>query len=307
MKDKRLKSLCKSIQAAVKKSCKENTTISFSGGVDSTLLALIAKNYCHTELITVGVKDSYDIKASKTAAKELGLNPKIVEKEPEGMIKEAEEMRKILNISPMEIEFMIPFWIAAKTATNKTLLCGQGADELFGGYARFRSGKKYNLSKEVRILEEIIPQREEKIAKFFGLKLYCPYLNREVIACANSYTQKERVGNVGKVPLRMAAKELGLSKEIADRKKKAAQYGSGSQKAIRSKMKYRIKLELGFRTVEIANTVINATEPENKGWVDTEIKGSTVNAILKATSLGSLRETFEDFMACVSVAEKVAQ
>ena len=91
MKDKRLKSLCKSIQTAVKKSCKENITISFSGGIDSTLLALIAKNYCHTELITVGVNDSFDIKASKTAAEEIGLNPKIVEKEPEEMIKEAEE------------------------------------------------------------------------------------------------------------------------------------------------------------------------------------------------------------------------
>ena len=52
---------------------------------------------------------------------------------------------------------------------------------------------------------------------------------------------------------------------------------------------------------------MKATEPENSGWVETTIKKNQVKAIVKAKSLGSLREAAEDFMACISVAEKVTK
>ena len=116
-----------------------------------------------------------------------------------------------------------------------------------------------------------------------------------------------RIGSSGKEPLRKAAVRMGLPEEIAKRKKKAAQYGSGSQKAIRKMMKHKIELHLDFESKDIANSVAIATEPENKGWVETKVEGNCVNAVIKAHNIGSLRETFEDFMACVSVAEKVSE
>ena len=45
-------------------------------------------------------------------------------------------LQKNLNLSHFDIGFMLPFWIAAKNAKNKILMCGQGADEVFGGYVR---------------------------------------------------------------------------------------------------------------------------------------------------------------------------
>ena len=72
-------------------------------------------------------------------------------------------------------------------------------------------------------------------------------------------------------------------------------------------MKHRIELELEFETSDMANSVIVATEPENKGWVETKVQGNILYAIIKAPNLGSLRETTEDFMACVSVAEKISK
>ena len=187
-------------------------------------------------------------------------------------------------------------------------MCGQGADELFGGYARFRAeDAEYDLEKEVSDLVKRLPDRENKIAKKFGLELACPYLAESVIKAAEKYSPQERVGKVGKEPLRKAALKMGLPNEIAQRKKKAAQYGSGSQRAIKSLMKHRIELELEFETSDIANSVIVATEPENKGWVETKVQGNILYAIIKAPNLGSLRETTEDFMACVSVAEKVSK
>ena len=207
----------------------------------------------------------------------------------------------------MEVEFMLPFWIAAKNSDNSILMCGQGADELFGGYARFRTeDAEYNLEKEVSDLVNRLPDRENKIAKKFGLELACPYLADSVIESAEEYSPKERIGKVGKEPLRKAALEMGLPKEIAQRKKKAAQYGSGSQKAIRKIMKHKIEIEIVFNSENIAESVAKSTEPENKGWVETSVIDNKIKAIVKAESLGSLREAAEDFMACISVAEKIA-
>ena len=72
-------------------------------------------------------------------------------------------------------------------------------------------------------------------------------------------------------------------------------------------MKCKIELQLDFESKDVANSVVIATEPENKGWVETKVEGNCVNAVIKAKDIGSLRETFEDFMACVSVAEKVSE
>ena len=50
------------------------------------------------------------------------------------MVEEGKEMQKQLDLTNIEVEFMLPFWIVAKNASNPILMCGQGADELFGGY-----------------------------------------------------------------------------------------------------------------------------------------------------------------------------
>ena len=308
MGDQRLTKLCDSIELSLKNSCKDKISLAFSGGIDSTLIAFLARKYCDVELIAVGVPDAHDINAARSASKLIDMELKVIEVEPNDMITEGMEMQRCLNLSSIEVEFMLPFWIAAKNSTNSILMCGQGADELFGGYARFRAeNAEYDLGKEVSDLIQRLPDREKKITERFGLELSCPYLSKPVIEAAEKYSQEERIGEVGKEPLRKAALEMGLPKEIAQRKKKAAQYGSGSQKAIKSLIKHKIELHFDFESEDIANSVIMATGPENKGWVETDVDGRTVRAIIKAPNLGSLREAAEDFMACVSVAERISK
>ena len=308
MGNQRLTNLCEAINSSVKDSCEDDVTVSFSGGIDSSLIAFIAKKYCNVELISVGTKNSHDLEAAKTAAEQMGMKLRKVVLEPEEMVNEALELQKNLNLKPIEVEFMLPFWIVAKNTNDSILMCGQGADELFGGYARFRKyGRKNDLRREVSELIGRIPERERKIAEKFGLTLSCPFLSESVINAGEKYSPKERIGKLGKEPLRRAAVKMGLPEEISKRKKKAAQYGSGSQKAIQKTMKYKIELQLDFKSKDTANSVIIATEPENKGWVETKMEGESVNAVIKAQNIGSLRETFEDFMACVSIAEKVSE
>ena len=50
-----------------------------------------------------------------------------------------------------------------------------------------------------------------------------------------------------------------------------------------------------------------ATEPENKGWIETNLEGKKLTATLRAHTIGSLKETAEDFMACVTVAKGISK
>ena len=231
-KDK-LSEIGQAIEQAVRNDCEKNITVSFSGGIDSALVAFLASKYTNVELIAVGVKDSHDIDAAKSAANIINLDLTVKELNDEELISEAAILQK-LKLTQFEVGFMLPFWVAAKNAKNKILMCGQGADEVFGGYARFReSMKNTNLDEETKSLLKIIPNREQEISKIFGLKLSCPYLSKDVIQASKLYSQEEHIGVVGKEKLRKAAIGLGLSERIANRKKKAAQYGSGSQKVLK--------------------------------------------------------------------------
>ena len=306
MNENKISALCEAIDKSVRNDCSEDISVSFSGGIDSTLVAFLAKKYKNVELIAVGLKNSHDLEAAKSASRIININLKVKEVSPDDFISEGLILQKKLSLSQFEVGFMLPFWIAAKNATNPILMCGQGADELFGGYARFREvNKKINLKKEVGDLLKIIPKRETKIAKIFGLKLSCPYLSTSVIEAASVYSQEEHIGEIGKEQLRKAAIKLGLNKDIALRKKKAAQYGSGSQKILKKAMKYEVKFNLSFESKAIAESIKKATDPENEGWVESSIDSHILKASVKARTMGSLRETAEDFMACVSVAENI--
>ena len=306
MNKKNITKIGAALDYSVKEDCKKDITISFSGGIDSTLIAFLAKKYTNIELIAVGVKGSHDLEAAKSAAKLVDLDLTVKEINKSDIISEASILQKKLKLTQFEVGFMLPFWIAAKNAKHSTLMCGQGADEVFGGYARFREAKNYpDLDKETNNLLEVIPKRENEIAKMFGLELSCPYLSKEVIETSKLYTQEQHIGLKGKEKLREAAIDLDLPAEIANRKKKAAQYGSGIQKVLKKSIKCEINFEIPFESNKIATSIKKATDPENDGWVESIVEKNIMKAKVKATNMGSLREAAEDFMACVSVAENV--
>ena len=306
MNKKNITKIGAAVDYSVKEDCKKDITISFSGGIDSTLIAFLAKKYTNIELIAVGVKGSHDLEAAKSAAKLINLDLTIKEINKSDIISEASILQKKLKLTQFEVGFMLPFWIAAKNAKHSTLMCGQGADEVFGGYARFREAKNYpDLDKETNNLLEVIPKRENEIAKMFGLELSCPYLSKEVIETSKLYTQEQHIGLKGKEKLREAAIDLDLPAEIANRKKKAAQYGSGIQKVLKKSIKCEINFEIPFESNKIATSIKKATDPENEGWVESIVEKNIMKAKVKATNMGSLREAAEDFMACISVAENI--
>ena len=129
MNKKNVTKIGAAVDYSVKEDCKKDITISFSGGIDSTLIAFLAKKYTNIELIAVGVKGSHDLEAAKSAAKLIDLDLTVKEINESDIISEASILQKKLKLTQFEVGFMLPFWIAAKNAKHSILMCGQGADE----------------------------------------------------------------------------------------------------------------------------------------------------------------------------------
>ena len=224
----------------------EKITISFSGGLDSSLLAFLIKNYSpsvkNIELLYTGMVDTTDYYNSRESAEMLGLELKQHILKRDEIIQSKDRIWEIINSNDLiEASYLLPYYIALKHMENKTMVTGQGADELFMGYNKFLEDKENALEQSkqnYKDLNERVKHREHLLAKTLGKNLILPFINKELEELVlplpvNYKIQGERV----KILLRETAKEIGLPKEISERPKKAAQYGSGVWKVLKKNQK----------------------------------------------------------------------
>lgn len=220
----------------------------FSGGVDSLMIAEIAKRYCDVTCYTGGLADSEDVRFAKDSAKRLGLPIRVneltsrdIEESIPGII-EAIEDRLFA-----QIEVAVPIYAAVQLAHRdglKVMLTGQGADELFGGYPWYRrivevegyeAFDEYSKGDILNLYRETL-EREDKITMAHSIELRVPFLDSEVIELARRMDDRLKIRSpddrLGKYVHRELAKRLGIPDDLADRPKEAAQHGSGSHEAL---------------------------------------------------------------------------
>jgi len=233
------------LSKSVKKYLAPDCAVLFSGGVDSSLItALAARHVPDITLITVGFSGSNDVKWASTAAQLFGMENNLILKiidldDVESTIPRV--MEALETADPMAISLGVPLYIAstkAKTRNINLLLAGQGADELFGGYHRYKEIiKKSTASLHEAIVADVsrLPRRDilrdNTVAEAAGIKLAAPFLDPDVVELALSIPAVLKVREfdgelVGKYILRRAAESVVPAK-IAWRDKKAMQYGSG--------------------------------------------------------------------------------
>ena len=214
--------------------------ILFSGGVDSTLLAYLAKRFeKKCVLYVAGMKDSPDVLCAEKAAQILNLPLKKRIIQEEELVPAIKEIKRLIEtFDYMKVSVALPFYFACQEAKKdkmKIILSGLGSEELFAGYERHMHAK--NVNKECLLGLETMYERDlyrdDVITMSQNLELRVPFLDTELAAYALTISSKLKIQNeVKKYILRKTALSLGVPEEFAMRKKSAAQYGSAVDKAI---------------------------------------------------------------------------
>jgi asparagine synthase (glutamine-hydrolysing) len=214
-------------------------TVLFSGGVDSGLIAWELRSRPATSLVTVGVAGAADLEAAARSAPEIGLPWSAVEVAPEEVLEMAARIRaELVGTAPVRASIFVAFALGLAAAPPGALLCGQGADELFLGYAHFRGLSNEAMAERARddlrrLLEEDWP-RTERIARRLGRTVQAPYLDPDFIAAADAIPIARRAPDVVSKPLlRRWAAHRNVPGRIANRSKKALQFGSGVERVLR--------------------------------------------------------------------------
>ncbi|MCX6711715.1 MAG: asparagine synthase C-terminal domain-containing protein [Candidatus Woesearchaeota archaeon] len=229
---------------------KEKVGIAFSGGVDSSLLAVLcSKLSIKFKLYTVGLENSKDVIEAIKISKIMKWPIKIkilTLTEAESIIKNVVDILDSDDVTRVGVG-CVTYCVCkmAKDDNIKTVLTGLGSEELFAGYERHKKNVYEECWNGLKSIEERDVTRDEELAKYFKIKLLLPFLNEDIVKIAMIIDPELKIKDgVNKYILRETAVSLGLPKEYAFRKKIAAQYGSKFDRAIlrlarKNKFKYK--------------------------------------------------------------------
>jgi len=230
LKSRSILDLDEAIVMAVKKRSDEGA-VALSGGVDSALVAQLARRQC----VVVGVTGSHDLLRARFVAGELGITLHEELIDPNDI---EEALRQVLAVipekDPVNASIAVTLYFVSRWAWKngeERILAGQGADELFGGYSRYLHTETLarDMEEDFRRLPRQIA-RDQAVAGLFGACFSLPYLDERVVDAAQAIPAEMRVmDGVRKRPLREVA-AMHMPAEIAQYGKKAMQYGSGVMK-----------------------------------------------------------------------------
>ena len=227
----------------------EAVAVAFSGGVDSSVVAVLAENVgLDVQLVSVGLEGQPEVMFAEEAAEALGL-PLHLQTYTVNELEQtlAEALWLIEEPHSVNACIAVPFYWLAETASKlgyPVLLAGQGADELFGGYQRYlteyaESGAEAVEQKMFHDIENAYRanfQRDNQVCSFHGVELRLPFIDRDVVDFALRLPLRLKLNSVEdrlrKRVLRRVARNLDIPSFMADKPKKAVQYTTGVTKAL---------------------------------------------------------------------------
>jgi asparagine synthase (glutamine-hydrolysing) len=228
----------------------KEVAVAFSGGLDSSLVAFLAsKCGVKVNLLHVSLENQVETEEAMKAADELNLPlcahlfkdsdvektlPKVIE-----LIEEPDPIKASIGLSF--------YWAAEKAAEAgfRVLLAGQGADELFGGYQRYvneycKEGSekvRKTMFNDVAKIHESNLERDLKITAFHDIELRLPFASFELAEFALSLPIEckieKKTDTLRKLVLRKVALNAGMPSSVVDKPKKAVQYSTGINDAVK--------------------------------------------------------------------------
>jgi len=217
-------------------SCKSNL-ISLSGGLDSSIIAYFLKQR-KPKTIAIITEDfvSTDLTYCQMISKEMKLPLSILYVKTTTILEAIEDTIKILkNFNDIEIRNNVVMYLAIKWAIEngeKSIITGDGADELFAGYSFLINKPEEELEEEVRRICSVMHFPTQKIGKALGISIESPFLNNAVKKLAeeipvNLKVRNEKEKRWGKWILRKTFEKY-IPQQIAWREKSPMQEGSGT-------------------------------------------------------------------------------
>lgn len=225
-----------SVADSVDRVSTDGLAIAFSGGLDSAILAARLE----APLYVAGFPDSHDVEAARSAADLLDAHLTVVELTHDALVDAVPRIARATGrTNAMDVQIALGIFLTAERAAADgfdRLAVGQGADELFGGYAkvakapddpRVDADTVRGARREVVLGLPDQLERDVLTLRAAGVEPVAPLLHDDVVDAALALPGDLLVSANGsrKVALRKAAREW-LPAEIAERDKKAVQYGS---------------------------------------------------------------------------------
>lgn len=211
----------------------------FSGGLDSGLLAWELRERPRLTLSTVGTAQGPDLVSARSGAALLGVPwTPVAVSETEVLDLAAAIGEETRGLSSVARSVHVAFALAVQRAPEDELLCGQGADELFLGYAHYRglsaSEAEHRSEQDFEQLVKHDWPRSQRIAERWGKAVRAPYLDRRFVDAALRVPVALRLPDpVPKAFFRAWALHRGLPEVLAERPKRALQFGSGVDRILR--------------------------------------------------------------------------
>ncbi|MEM2972002.1 MAG: asparagine synthetase B [Candidatus Bathyarchaeia archaeon] len=225
-----------------------DVAVAFSGGLDSSLIAFLAKRLgVNVHLIHISLKNQLETEHAEKAAEALKLliHTRLYEER-----QVAETIPKVVWLveepDPVKVSIGTALYWAAETAADlgfRVLLAGQGADELFGGYKKYASyyvlygGEKTNeiMFGDVAKMYESNFERDLKICNFHNVELRLPFATYKIAKFAVELPTALKISlddEQRKIVLRKLGEKVGLPQFIVERQKRAVQYATGINYAL---------------------------------------------------------------------------
>lgn len=257
--------LVRNLEEAIREGCDaEKVGIIFSGGIDSSLIAMLASKFTNVVAYSVGAVNAPDLEVLKQIEERFDFGVEKVDVSNEDIEKNLPTVLKAVGEpSPVRAGAAFPTFFASEAAHAdglEIMLSGQGADEIFGGYWRYlqvlheggHDNLKDLLKKDTMELKENLIKSDIAVCKGNSIELKTPFLDDDFVDFALKIPAEEKIKSleekidlpdgaideyegklyIRKYILKRAAEQVGVPKEAVWRAKKAAQYGSGIHKIL---------------------------------------------------------------------------
>jgi asparagine synthase (glutamine-hydrolysing) len=232
--------VCSKIRLLLEKAVENNLAegILLSGGLDTSILAVIASRLASLKAVTVAFQNAPapDVGYAVLMAKRLGLNHTIrIFNEDELYDAIPMVVKTLRSFDPMEIRNSVTIYVGLKAAKDNgicTVMTGDGCDELFAGYSFFFGMGKEKLDSELEKIWRVMTFSSVPLAEVLGMEARLPYLDPDIKDFAMKLDSRYKVGTesgqvYGKWILRKAFEGI-LPREIAWRIKTPIEFGSGT-------------------------------------------------------------------------------